>query len=93
MRIAGRGGMVWLGMILAGFALGAYVFAAWPGSSPRAGTGPTVRSTASVSFPESELAGVAAARYPEFSRGWLFEPGTTPALDAVISASQQLDAG
>lgn len=85
--------MAWLGMILAGLALGTYVLAAWPDSSPQVAPRPQpVRSTASVSYPESELAGVAAA-IPDDRYGWLFEPGTTPALDAVISAPQQLGAG
>ena len=30
MRFSGRGSLVWLGMVLTGLALGAYVFAVWP---------------------------------------------------------------
>ena len=30
-----RGSLVWLGMVLTGIAMGAYVFAVWPDTTPR----------------------------------------------------------
>jgi hypothetical protein len=90
----GRGSRVWVGMVLAGLVLGAYVVSAWPDASQPAVARPApVRTTASVSYPESEQAGVAAAFYPSDLYGFYFEPGTTPALDALISAPPPLDAG
>ena len=84
MTLRSRGSLVWLGMILAGLMLGAYVLVAWPDSSPRVSAQPQpVRATASVSSPEPELAGVAGAIYPDELYG-IFEAGTSPALDALI---------
>ena len=89
-----RGSLVWLAMVVAGLSLGAYVLVAWPGSSSPAGPSPRpVRATASASHPETELAGVAGAFYPGTFYGYSFEAGTTPALDAVISAPLALGAG
>ena len=94
MTLTGRGSRVWVGMVLAGLVLGAYVVSAWPDASqPAAARAEPVRTTASVSYPESEQAGVAAAFYPADLYGFYFEPGTTPALDALISAPPPLDAG
>lgn len=92
--LTARGSRVWVGMILAGLALAAYVAVAWPDTSqPVASRPEPVRTTASVSAPESELAGVAAAFYPDELYGFHLEPGTTPSLDALISAPPPLDAG
>ena len=89
MTLTTRGSFAWLGMILAGLALGAYVVAAWPDSSPSAAPRPEpVRSTASVSYPESELAGVAGAIYPDD-----FELGSSPAIDALIGGPPPVAVG
>jgi hypothetical protein len=94
--------MVWLGMVLAGIALGAYVFAAWPDTStrlvrlpygesmPKTPRSQPVRTTASVdAYPESEPAGVAGTIYPGDLFG--YELGPTPLLDAVIAAPAPVD--
>jgi hypothetical protein len=84
-----RGSLVWLGMVAAGLALAAYVLAAWPESSPGAEPAPKpVRATASLSYPESELSGVAGAFYPEGLYRYVFEPGTTPALDTLLTPAR-----
>jgi hypothetical protein len=76
-------------MVGLGLALAAYVLAAWPESSPRAApASKPVRATASLSRPESELTGVAAAFYPVGLYRYVFEPGTTPALDALLTPSR-----
>ena len=87
--------MVWVGMILAGLALGGYVYAAWPNGDTvkkvQVANPQPVRATASVdAYPESEFAGIAGAIH----RGELFayELGPTPFLDAVIAAPPLLDA-
>jgi len=87
--------LVWVGMILAGLALGGYVYAAWPGSEAiqktPAAKAQQVRTTASVdAYPELELAGVAGAIYP--GELFAYELGPTPFLDAVIAAPPLLDA-
>ena len=82
-----RRSLAWPAMILAGLALGAYVLVAWPDTAP---TQPA-RATASVeAYPESELAGVAAAVYPVELFDYELSP--SPLLDAVISAPQPVDA-
>ena len=84
-----RGSLVWLGMVVAGFALAAYVLVAWPDSSPGAAPAPKpVRATASLSYPESELAGVAGAFYPEGLYRYVIEPGSAPALDALLTPTR-----
>jgi hypothetical protein len=91
-----RGSLGWLGLVLAGLALGGYVVVAWPDGgtaqkAPAAKSQP-VRATASVdAYPESELAGVAGAIYP--GELFAYELGPTPFLDAVIAAPPVLDAG
>ena len=35
MTFSVRGSVVWLGMVLTGLAMGAYVFAVWPDTTPR----------------------------------------------------------
>lgn len=97
-----RGGLVWLGMILAGFALGVYVLASWPDTStrlvrlpygesmPKTPRSQEVRTTASVdAYPESELAAVSGATPEE---AVAYELGPTPLLDAVIAAPEPVDA-
>jgi hypothetical protein len=89
------GSLVRVGMILAGLALGGYVYAAWPDGhaiqrTPAANS-QQVRAMASVDAdPELELAGVAGSVYP----GVLFayEFGPTPFIDAVIAAPPLPDA-
>lgn len=94
MFFSARGAVAWLGMILAGVALGAYVLVAWPNGATTVkapSAQPIVRTMASVGeLPESELAGVAGAVYP----GTLFayELSPTPLLDAVIAAPERVDA-
>lgn len=105
MTFVARGTLTWLGMILAGVALGAYVFAVWPDTTPRLVRLPygeampktptakpqPVRVTASVdAYPESELAGVAGAVYP--GEYFVYELGPAPLLDAIIAAPQSVDA-
>jgi hypothetical protein len=102
-RFTARGSLVWLGMILAGFALGGYVLASWPDTSSRIVRLPygesmpktphpqQVRTTAAVeAYPELELAGVAGTIYPGDLFG--YELGPTPLLDAVIAAPAAVDA-
>ena len=95
MTLTGRESSVWVGMILAGLALGGYVYAAWPDAdaiqrTPAAKSQP-VRATASVDgYPVSELAGVAGAIYAGELFG--YELGPTPFLDAVIAAPPAYDA-
>ena len=95
MTLAPRGRLVWLGMILAGLVLGAYVVAAWPETSPRpTASSRTVRVTASVDTDaETELAGLAGASYPYPGEIFVYELGPTPMLDAVIAAPPLVDAG
>ena len=95
------GSRVWLGMLLAGLALSAYVLAAWPESSTRLVRLPygeampktpvakarEVRVTASVDASQPELAGAAYGR--ELS---VYEVGEAPMLDAVIAAPEPVDA-
>jgi hypothetical protein len=91
-------------MIVAGLALGGYVYAAWPDTSPQVVRLPygevmpktppaePVRTTTSYeSYPESELAGVAGAMY--LDAYYVFDFGTAPALDAVTGAPPPVDAG
>lgn len=102
MRAVTRGRLVWPATILAGLALGGYVFAAWPDTTPRLVPLPygeampktptaksqPVRVMASAGVdPESELAGVA---YPE--ELFVYEPGQWPLLDAIIAAPEPVDA-
>jgi len=95
MTLAARGRVVWLGMILAGLVLGAYVVAAWPDTSPRpAASSRTVRVTASVDTgAQTALAGMAEPFYPYPGEIFVYELGPTPMLDAVIAAPPLLDAG
>jgi hypothetical protein len=90
-----RGSLGWLGLVLAGLALGGYVVVAWPHGTaqkaPAAKSQP-VRATASVdAYRESEYAGVAGAIYAD--ELFAYELGPTPFLDAVIAAPPVLDAG
>lgn len=99
-RFTARGSLVWLGMILAGFALGGYVLVSWPDTSsrivrlpygesmPKTPHSQPVRTAAAVDSPQSELSGDAA-----FSLGDLvvYELGPTPLLDAVIAAPAPVD--
>jgi hypothetical protein len=83
-------------MILAGVALGGYVYVAWPdgGTAQKAPVAKSqpVRATASVdAYPAYELSGIAGAVYP--GELFAYELGPTPFLDAVISAPPVLDAG
>ena len=95
MTLTSRGSLGWLGLVLAGLALGGYVAVAWPDGktmpkAPAANSQP-VRATASVgAYPESELAGVAGAFY----HGDLvaYELGPTPFVDAVIAAPPVVEA-
>ena len=90
-------------MLLAGLALGAYVFAAWPDTTHR----PTAavrrgdaadgrprgpRPTASVArgHAESELSGVLGELYP--LELFFYEVSPAPLLDALIAAPQPADA-
>ncbi len=92
MTLTTRGSLVWLGMVLSGLVLGAYVVAAWPGSSPRVAQPQPVRTIASVSYPESELADVAGAIYPDELYGY-FELGSSPTIDALIGGPPPVAAG
>ena len=93
--------LVWPAMILAGLALGGYVAAVWPDTSPRLVRLPygeampktpvakarVVRVTASVDASQPELAGAVYGR--ELS---VYEVGEAPMLDAVIGAPEPVDA-
>ena len=100
-RFTARGSLVWLGMILAGFALGGYVLVSWPDTSsrivrlpygesmPQTPPSQPVRTTAAVDSSESELAGVAGTISP--GDLVVYELGPTPLLDAVIAAPAPVD--
>lgn len=98
MTLVARASSAWLAMIIAGLALGAFVFVAWPeGEAPRkaeatvvAKADPVRRTASLVAQPEVQLAGVAGAVY-----SWeLFDYELSPAplLDAVIGAPEPVDA-
>ncbi len=93
-------------MLLAGFALGAYVFASWPDTStrivrlpygeamPKTPKPQEVRTTASVgsttASPEPELSAVLGDLYP--LELFFYEVSPAPLLDALIAVPQAADA-
>ena len=83
------GTRVWLGMLLSGLALGAYVFAAWPETKTPA-TEPRVVRTMAAAGPESELAGVLGDVYP--LELYFYEVSPAPLLDLLIAAPRPADA-
>ena len=104
MALTARGSLVWPAIILAGLALGGYVLAAWPDTTPRLVRLPygeampktptaksqPVRVMASVdAYPESESE-LAGAVYPD--EYFVYELGPAPMLDALIGAPQPVDA-
>lgn len=103
--LTARGSLVSTAMILTGLALGAYVFTAWPDTTPRlvrlpygeampktpAAKSQPVRVTASVNTnPGSELAGVAGAVYP--LELFVYDLSPAPLLDALIAAPEAVAA-
>jgi hypothetical protein len=101
-----RQSLVWLGMTLAGLALGAYVLAAWPDNGSQLvrlpygeampktpGSPQTVRRIASAttaSYAAPELASLAEEVYP--LELYFYELSPAPLLDSLISAQPLADA-
>ena len=92
-----RGTRVWLGMLLSGLAMGAFVFAAWPETKTPAEKPRVVRTMAAAGASasstsaglESELSGVLGGVYP--LELYFYEVSPAPLLDLLIAAPEPAD--
>ena len=105
--ITARGTLVWPAMTLAGLALGGYVYAAWPDTTPRvvrlpygeampkspAARPQAVRTTASVDSEDAYPESEVAGVAGAVYPGYLsvYEVSATPLLDAFIQAPATVD--
>jgi hypothetical protein len=92
-----RSGRVWLGMLLSGLTLGAYVVVAWPDTKAPTEKPRVVRTMASAGASagstsagrESEPAAVLGDMYP--LELFFYELSAAPLLDALIAALPPAD--